>query len=196
MAGACARRFPLVAPLRHGDASWWHLTLGRPDQARRYYQPGEAFDSVPGIRYLITYASFAELAAAFGDQETAGEVHRSLLPYADLFVCGGAGLTMVDGSARRYLGLAATALGRLDEAVRHLRAAVAANEREGLAACAALATLDLARALARRGRTGDREEATALAVSAAAAAEQLGMAPLLRDARSLTAALGGSPAAR
>ena len=169
----------------------WHLALGRPEQARRYYQPGEALASVPGIRYLVTYASFAELAAAFDDQETAGQVHRSLLPYADLFVCGGAGLTMIDGSVRRYLGITATALGRLDEAVRHLREAVAANEREGLAACAALATADLARALARRGRTGDREDAAALAVSAAATAQQLGMPPLLRAARSLTATFDG-----
>ena len=174
--------------------SWWHLTLGRPEQARRYYQPSEAFAGVPGIRYLITYAGFAELAAAFGDQETAGEIHRSLLPYADLFVCSGAGLTIVDGSVRRYLGIAATVLGHLDEAVRHLRAAIAANEREGLAACAALATADLARALARRGRTGDRSEAEALAVSAAACAERLGMLPLLRDARDLAAALDGSAA--
>ena len=172
----------------------WHLALGRPGEARRYYQPGDAFGRVPGIRYLITYASLAELAAAFGDRETAGQVHRSLLPYADLFVCSGAGLTMIDGSARRYLGLTATALGRLDEAVRHLREAVAANEREGLAACAALATADLARALVRRGRAGDRSEAAALAVSAAASAERLGMLPLLRDARSLIAALDGSPA--
>ena len=174
--------------------SWWHLTLGRPEQARRYYQPGEAFAGVPGIRYLITYAGFAELAAAFGDQETAGEIHRSLLPYADLFVCSGAGLTIIDGSVRRYLGIAAAALGHLDEAVQHLRAAIAANEREGLAACAALATADLARALARRGRTGDRSEAEALAVSAAACAERLGMLPLLRDARDLAAALDGSAA--
>jgi DNA-binding CsgD family transcriptional regulator len=173
----------------------WHLTLGRRGEARRYYQPGDALGRVPGIRYLITYASLAELAAAFGDRETAGQVHRSLLPYADLFVCSGAGLTMIDGSARRYLGLTATALGRLDEAVRHLREAVAANEREGLAACAALATADLARVLVRRARTGDRSEAAALAVSAAASAERLGMLPLLRDARSLTAALDGSSSA-
>jgi DNA-binding CsgD family transcriptional regulator len=173
----------------------WHLTLGRRGEARRYYQPGDAFDRVPGIRYLITYASLAELAAAFGDRETAGQVHRSLLPYADLFVCSGAGLTMIDGSARRYLGLTAGALGRLDEAVRHLREAIAANEREGLAACAALATADLARVLVRRARTGDRSEAAALAVSAAAAAERLGMLPLLRDARDLGAALDGSSSA-
>ena len=171
--------------------SWWHLNLGRPDQARRYYQPGEALANAPGSRYLPTYAGFAELAAAFGDQETAAEIHRGLLPYADLFICGGAGLILVEGSARRYLGIAATVLGRLDEAVRHLRAAITANQREGLEACTAFATFDLAHALARRRRPGDRDEAAALAVSAAATAEQLGMARLLRQTRRLSAELAG-----
>jgi DNA-binding CsgD family transcriptional regulator/DNA-directed RNA polymerase specialized sigma24 family protein/tetratricopeptide (TPR) repeat protein len=171
--------------------SWWHLNLGRPGEARRYYRPGEALANVTGGRYLITYAAAAELAAAFGDQETAAEAHRCLLPYADLFVCGGAGLILVEGSARRFLGIAATVLGHLDEAVRHLRAAISANQREGLQACTALATFDLAHALARRRRPGDREEAAALAVSAAATAGQLGMAGLLRQTRSLSAELAG-----
>jgi DNA-binding CsgD family transcriptional regulator len=168
----------------------WHLSLGRLDQARECYQRDEAFVSVPGIRYLITYAMFAELCCAFGDDEVAGVVYPALLPYADLFVCGGAGLTMLDGSVQRYLGLAALTLGRADDAVRHLRAAVAADEREGLAACAALSAFDLARALAPR----DPAEAAALAASAAAAASRLGMVPLLASARSLSASLDGSVA--
>jgi DNA-binding CsgD family transcriptional regulator/tetratricopeptide (TPR) repeat protein len=168
----------------------WHLRLGRPDQARLFYQRDEAFAAAPGIRYLITYAMLAELAAALGDVEAASVVYQALVPYADLFVCGGAGLTMLDGSVQRYLGLAALALGRTDDAIRHLRAAVAADEREGLAACAALATFDLARALARRD--GERTEAAALAASVADVASRLGMLPLLRSARSLSATLDGS----
>ena len=168
----------------------WHLTLGRVCEARECYQRDEAFVSVPGIRYLITYAAFAELCAAFGDAEVAAAAYSALLPHADLFVCGGAGLTMLDGSVQRYLGLAALTLGRPADAVRHLRAAVAVNEREGLAACAALAAFDLARALARR----DPAEASALAASSAAAAERLGMVPLLRSARSLSATLDGTAA--
>jgi DNA-binding CsgD family transcriptional regulator/tetratricopeptide (TPR) repeat protein len=213
----------------------WHLTLGRPGEARECYQRDEAFVSVPGIRYLITYATFAELCEAFADAEVASVVYEALLPYADLFVCGGAGLTMLDGSVHRYLGLAALTLGRTGDAVRHLREAVSVNEREGLATCAALATFDLARALAgagavgavgavgaagasgpvgafgaagasgrpgtperagtpgRRGWSGAAPEAAALAASAAAVAERLGMLPLLRSARSLSAALD-SPA--
>jgi DNA-binding NarL/FixJ family response regulator len=62
----------------------WHLTLGRPDEARECYQRDEAFVSVPGIRYLITYAAFAELCSAFADAEVASAVYAALLPYADL----------------------------------------------------------------------------------------------------------------
>ena len=186
-----------------GDFSWspplglamralWESAMGRPGEARRHYQPGDALAAVPRIRYLITYAIFGELAAAFGDASTADVVYQAMRPYADLFVCGGAGLTMVEGSVQRYLGLTAGVLGRLDEAVRWLRGAVQVNAREGMAACEALATLDLARALDRRG---DRAEASALALSAAAAGERLGMLPLVRDARSLGASLDGSASA-
>ena len=183
-----------------GDFSWspplglamralWESAMGRPGEARRHYQPGDALATVPRIRYLITYAIFGELAAAFGDASTADVVYQAMRPYADLFVCGGAGLTMVEGSVQRYLGLTAGVLGRLDEAVRWLRGAVQVNAREGMAACEALATLDLARVLDRRG---DRAEASALALSAAAAGDRLGMQPLVRDARSLSASLDGS----
>ncbi|HEX5295903.1 MAG TPA: AAA family ATPase [Streptosporangiaceae bacterium] len=168
----------------------WHLDLGRLPEARECFQRDEVFADVPGIRYLVTFAMFAQLASALDDTGAASAAYEALLPYADLFVCGGAGLTMLDGSVQRYLGLAALTLGRSDDAVRHLRAAVSANEREGLAACAALATFDLARALAPR----DPAEAEALAASAAAVAAQLGMAPLLSSARSLSASLDGSAA--
>ena len=170
--------FSWSPPLGLAMRALWETAMGRPGQARRCYQPGDAFAEVPRIRYLITYAIFGELAAAFGDAETAGVVYEAMLPYADLFVCGGAGLTMVEGSVQRYLGLTCFTLGRLDEAVRWLRGAVAVNAREGLAACEALATLDLARALGRRGRSGDRAEASALALVAADVGERLGMLPL------------------
>ena len=86
---------------------------------------------MPRIRYLITYAIFGELATAFGDAQTADVVYSAMLPYADLFVCGGAGLTMVEGSVQRYLGLTLFVLGRLDEAVRWLRGAVAGERARG-----------------------------------------------------------------
>jgi DNA-binding CsgD family transcriptional regulator len=177
--------FSWSPPLGLAMRALWEFAMGRPGEARRHYQPDVALAEVPRIRYLITYAIIGELATAFGDAETAGVVYGAMLPYADLFVCGGAGLTMVEGSVQRYLGLTSYVLGRLDEAVRWLRGAVAVNAREGLAACEALATLELARALGRRGRSGDRAEASALALVAADMGERLGMLPLVRDARAL-----------
>ena len=70
----------------------------------------------------------AELAAEFGDKAAAAQVHDLLAPYADLFVCGGAGAILIEGSARCALGIAAAAIGRLDDAIRDLRTAVEVNE--------------------------------------------------------------------
>lgn len=183
--------FSYSPPLGMAIRAWWHLTHGRPDQARGYYRPAEGLAHVPGTRLLVTYSLFAELAAGLGDQQTAARAHQALLPYADLFCCSGAGLTIFDGSVSRYLGITAAATGNLDQATRHLRQAIAANDRAGLAACTAVATFDLAQVLARRRRPGDRDEAAALAAVAADQAGRLGMALVSRDARALAGTLAG-----
>jgi DNA-binding CsgD family transcriptional regulator len=174
-----------------GVAALWYLTIGRRQDAQRIYAglppPGAA--PTPGVLpYLATYAEFAD---AFNDVALARDVYERLLPLADLFVCNGAGALAISGSARLPLGLAASTVGRLDDAVRHLRAAAEINDRAGLPPFAAWARYQLARVLARRRRPGDREEATALAASAAAIAQALGMVPLRRRARELVAALAG-----
>ncbi|SPL98389.1 unnamed protein product [[Actinomadura] parvosata subsp. kistnae] len=51
--------------------------------------------------------------------------------------------------------------------MRHLRAAAEINDRAGMPPMAAFARYELARVLARRRRPGDRDEAAALAASAA-----------------------------
>ena len=130
-------------------------------------------------------------------------MYQALLPYADLFVCGGAGLTMLDGSVQRYLGLSALALGRLGRRGPAPAGGGRGQRTEGLA-CAARRPR---RALAPRSGAGRRAlgrpaaggvlataEAAALAASAAAVASRLGMAPLLRSARSLSASLDGAAA--
>ena len=72
----------------------WYLALAVDKRTPLLPAGREALPSAPGIRYLLTYASSAELAAAFGEQQTAGQVHRSLLPYADLFVCSSSGIAI------------------------------------------------------------------------------------------------------
>ncbi|HYS39099.1 MAG TPA: hypothetical protein VEO01_26070 [Pseudonocardiaceae bacterium] len=97
--------------------------LRRRDEAHRIYQAMPPVDELPPFVHLSAYASMAELAAAFDDRETAAQMYRLLLPHADLFVCGGAGVIMIRGSVRYPLGVAAATMGRLDDAVRHLRLA-------------------------------------------------------------------------
>jgi DNA-binding CsgD family transcriptional regulator len=174
-----------------GLVALWHLAIGRREDAQRIYAglpPPEAAPAPGVLPYLTTYAEFAD---AFNNHDLARDVYERLLPFADLFVCTGAGALAISGSARLPLGLAAATTGRLDEAVRYLRAAAEINDRAGLPPFAALARYQLARVLARRRRPGDREEAAALAASAGAIAHRLGMTPLRRRAGELAASLAG-----
>jgi DNA-binding CsgD family transcriptional regulator len=169
----------------------WLLAVGDRGEAERIYHTLPPPADIPPFLLLTTLAAMAELAAEFGDKAAAAQVHELLAPYADLFVCGGAGAIIIEGSARCALGIAAAAIGRLDDAIRDLRTAVEVNERAGLPGCASLAKLQLARVLNRRRRLGDRDEAAALATSAGAAAGDLGMVPLRAAADRFLAALAG-----
>jgi DNA-binding CsgD family transcriptional regulator len=174
-----------------GMTAFWYISDGDYERARRLYRMLPALEALPPFVLLPAVGGTAELAAELGDTDRAAEAYRALLPYADLFVCGGVGVVAVTGSARRPLGMAAGAIGRLDDAVAHLRAALARDERAGTPPYAAMDRFELARVLARRKRPGDREEAEALVAAAVAAAERMGMAPLLRRARALADSLSG-----
>jgi DNA-binding CsgD family transcriptional regulator len=167
------------------------LSEGRRDEAYRIYRGLPRIGELPPFVHLSACATMAELAAQFDDRETAAEIYRRLLPYADMFACSGAGVVLVQGPVRYPLGIAAATLGRLDDAVRHLRAAIDSGERAGMPPLVAHASHQLARVLARRTRPGDRDEAAALARTAAGLADRLGMGPLLRKARELAETLTG-----
>jgi DNA-binding NarL/FixJ family response regulator len=85
----------------------------------------------------------------------------------------------------RFLGVLASALGEHDAADRHLTEAVRMEERIGATPFAAYAQVMHARALAARGRPGDRQRAQRLAERAAATARRLGAARLLALAADL-----------
>jgi hypothetical protein len=88
---------------------------------------------------------------------------------------------LCDGSVAQLLGMLAHALGRHADAVAHLTAGLAANERAGFAPRAAEARLQLARILFDM-EGGDRKRAHALAAEAHDAAARLGMQRLAREA--------------
>ncbi|MPY99814.1 MAG: AAA family ATPase [Actinophytocola sp.] len=171
-----------------------HWYVGREDEARRAYAMSPPIAELPGFLLMPAAAGLIELAEAFEDRVLLDHAFRALTPYAALFCCGGAGVIATTGSAHGPLGVAAAALGRLDDGVRHLREAIEVNERVGAPPFAALARYDLARTLARRARPGDRDEAAALTAlaTATATARELGMAPLLDRVERLAADLAGT----
>jgi DNA-binding CsgD family transcriptional regulator len=172
----------------------WLLNQRRVDEARQIFQSLPAPDEVVPFVRLSAWAAMAELAAEFDDRDLAARTYQLLLPYADLFVCSGAGVIMILGTVRYPLGIAAATIGRLDDAIRNLRAAVDSGERTGMPPVVAQATYQLARVLARRTRPGDRDEAAALGTSAAAMADRIGMKPLGRRAQALVDTLTGRSA--
>jgi DNA-binding CsgD family transcriptional regulator len=137
-------------------------------------------------------------AAILGDSDGASVAYERLRPWARYFIVGGTGVVAMDGSGEHALGCLAACLGKADIAVRHLRAAVAANQRAGLPPFEFQSRYELAKVLARRGRREDRAEALVLAVDAALGAARIGMAVLRADAEriadSLRSGVGDSKA--
>jgi DNA-binding CsgD family transcriptional regulator len=169
---------------------YWALR-GDLERARRIARRADAADACPQPVLLPALATRVELAAMLGEPDIAADMAARLRPYADLFVTGGAGTVASVGSVRTYLGLAAAARGRLDEAVREIRLGITANDTAGIPPYSALAGFELARVLSRRRRPGDVEEAAALCASVTATAVRLGMAPLRQRAEALAGTLRG-----
>ncbi|SEF20151.1 regulatory protein, luxR family [Amycolatopsis pretoriensis] len=178
---------PFVALLH----SAWLLQIGDRVRSAEFYRRGSGPQPAPVPATLPVAAAAVELGVEFGPPEAVERAAAVLRPHAGLFVTGGAGSILVTGSVRRYLALAAASAGRLDEAVRESRLAIAANDEAGTPPYATLARFELAKTLARRARPGDVAEALGLAASVSATAAQLGMAPVRDAADALAAALRG-----
>jgi DNA-binding CsgD family transcriptional regulator len=163
----------------------WMLATGDREGAGRVYRALPPAEAVPPMVMLPGLAWLIDFAVEFDDRERAAACYERLLPYADRLVCGGAGIVAVVGTVRDALGLAAGVLGRLDDAVTHLRAGIELANRIDMPPAVAASTYHLAAVLARRRRPGDREESTALAIAAASMADRLGLRPLAAKARAL-----------
>ncbi|MGI5237300.1 ATP-binding protein [Dactylosporangium sp. CA-139066] len=183
----------IVLRYLHEAPSWglrgmlarWMLAAGRVQEARDWYTGLPDIHEVPPFVRLPAAAGLIEMAAAFGELVTVERLYDAMLPHADRFVCGGAGVVVIEGPTQLPLGIGAGALGRHGDAEAHLRAAIAESERAGMPGAAAIARHELARVLLAAGGRG--AEAAGLARAAASAAETLGMGPL----RAAAAALAG-----
>jgi class 3 adenylate cyclase/tetratricopeptide (TPR) repeat protein len=78
--------------------------------------------------YLYHLAVLAIACSALGDQPRAARLYELLLPYAERNVLVARLPLGTLGSASHYLGLLAVTMGRRDDAVAHLQAAMAAHE--------------------------------------------------------------------
>jgi len=122
----------------------------------------------------------AQACGHMGDRTIAADLYDELLPFADEISFQN---VFVDGSIRRFLGILAATLGRLDEADDHFTAAALANEALRAPALIAATHLDHARCLERRGSPDDRARARALVETASRVADAHGLDALLEEAR-------------
>ena len=132
----------------------------------------------------------AQAAAVLGRTDDAAEAHRRLLPWAHYFATTATGSTGLQGSVHLALGVAAACLEDREQAKAQLRAAIAANERAGLAPHVAECQYQLAALLATSSTDEERDEALRAARSALRTGQELGMQLLRSQAEGLAASLG------
>lgn len=158
--------------------------LGFVAQARRNLdQLTESESGVPmDSKRLITLTYLAEVAARLQDLKHVAQVYALLLPFRDQVVTVPA-FTLCCGSAARYLGMLAGALGDWAAAEAHFEYALRMDE--GLRAWPWLAHSrhEFALMLVARNRSEDRARAHDLLATAAAAARELKMCALTERIR-------------
>jgi hypothetical protein len=148
---------------------------------------GRDLASLPrGSSWLVTMNGVAEAAYLLGDAGAAAEAYDLLLPYADLPLVGGLGVTCF-GSTHQALGIAALTTGRLDLAVEHLTVAVSRNLALQHWPALAFSRHRLGRARLLRAQSGDAPAGRQELDTARAEAAALGLA-LPGDAVTVAAA--------
>jgi hypothetical protein len=156
----------------------------------------EGLERMPRDANLVGgLAQLADASATVGHAECAAAVVPLLEPFADRMVVF-VRATALAGSVARPLGRALAAVGRSDEAIDALEAAVEADRARGGIPLAAHAQRDLAETLLARGAPGDRARAATLLEEAAATAARLRLAEPARRARALLASPTAAPPAR
>ena len=158
-------------------AALFALRAGKEERARALLEElsREGVASIPAASsWLITLVAVTEMACVLGDREVAQVAYDALLPYRELPAMASVAVVCF-GSVERSLGIAALTLGKLDLAVEHLGAAVAANERLGHRPAAIQARAELALARLRRGGKDDLRLGPRLLQEASTAGEEAGM---------------------
>jgi tetratricopeptide (TPR) repeat protein len=109
---------------------------------------------------LVGMAALAGVCASLNRPDCAAILHDRLLPCAELNATLNA--FAVFGSAERYVGILASVLGRLDEAIEHFEKSFRFDRRSGARLWAIYSGCELASSLVRRGTAEDRARALGL----------------------------------
>jgi DNA-binding SARP family transcriptional activator len=148
-------------------------TLG-PDGSRL---PRDAF-------WLAGTALFTGVAAAANDADLLNLLRELLEPCAAQVVVFGAGGAAL-GAGHHWLGIAASALGRVDEALDHLEQAVTIAEHLSAPYWIAQGKIEAAAVLRARDRNGDGTRSASLVAEAIAISESAGYGRVLARAETL-----------
>jgi eukaryotic-like serine/threonine-protein kinase len=159
-------------------ATIWLLTeTGHIEEARARFRALADVDFTtlrPNGEWLTAICGLALASVSLSEHEAAETLYQLLLPYADRYTgfLAGAGFL---GSNHAYLGFAAKAAGRLDDAVDHFEQALERNAAIGAHYVTPRVHGELAATLVLRDAPGDRGRAAQLAESGVELARKLGM---------------------
>ncbi len=170
-----ARDFPWY-PMHRTALVCLLIDLGRPADARTAFDDLASGDFEAIYRdneWLLGMCLASEASALLGDEVAARTLYGQLLPFAGRHAIGHAEGSV--GAVDRYLGLLAATIGNIDDAERHLVAAIATLETMGARPWTAHAQHDLAEVLRRRGEPADFARAEDLDRTALATSAELGM---------------------
>src|SRR5205085_2401006 len=159
---------------------------GMEEEARRELarMRADGLDDLRPSLWLASLAYLADACSALGDAQAAADVYAELQPYAGSNVMIGH-LVSCYGSADRYLGMLAGALGEWTQAEAHFESALDLNVRLGARTWLAHTYFEYARMLLARRAGSDRSRATALLGEALALSEAIGLASLTARAARL-----------
>jgi hypothetical protein len=164
LAAACGR--PLTPPeFAWQERTWLLIEAGDRDGAAALVAATPSFPAGYRWRHTAMLTIDAELAAAVADRGRCTALYEQLLPVADEFAVVGAAV-FTTGPVALQLGLLAAALGRWDDALRHLEDAAARSDRLGARLYGDRARAEFERLPSARDRAGGMAGPTSSAATA------------------------------
>ena len=168
-----------------------YLKTGRQESAKQTYDTIDVDRELKRRIRRPLLAQLAEICASAGTSDQIKQLYDALLPYAGLNVYGEG--SDIGGCVSYYLGLLAAAMERWDDAEKHYDEALRLNDQWGYRLHVTRTQYAWADMLLRRGRPGDRQQASELLDDAYATTTELGLVRLERLVTDLRGQLEAAP---